>query len=96
MLMYHADAEVERILRRTDDYLFPVDKDLTLIGEIYAGEHIHQRRLAAAVLAEQGEYLSPVDVKPDLVVCNDRAEGLCDVSHFYCGYLVVQRLHAPK
>ena len=96
MLVYHADAEVERVLRRAYHDLLPVDEDLTLVGEVYAGEHVHQRRFAAAVLAQQGKYLAPVYVQPDLVVRHDRAEGFRDVAHFDCGDLVVQRLHAPK
>ena len=92
MLVYHAYAEIERVLRGAYHDLFPVDEYLPLVGEVNAGEHIHQRRLAAAVLAEQREDLSPVNVQPYLVVCHDLAERLCDVAHLHGGYLIVQTL----
>ena len=56
-----------------------------------AGEHVHERGLAAAVFAEQGEDLAAIDVQPDLVVCDDRTEGLRNVAHSHCGMLAFQR-----
>ena len=91
MLVDHADAEIKRVLRRADDDLLVVDEELPLIRKIYAGEHIHERGLAAAVFAEQGEDLAAIDVQPDLVVCDDRTEGLRNVAHSHCGMLAVQR-----
>ena len=91
MLVDHADAEIKRVLRRADDDLLVVDEDLPLIRKIYAGEHVHERGLAAAVFAEQGEDLAAIDVQPDLVVCDDRTEGLRNVAHSHCGMLAVQR-----
>ena len=95
VLVYHADAKIESISGRADDDRLSVNCDLALVGEIDAGEHIHKRGLAAAVFAQQRKDLAPVDVKPDLVVGYHRAKGLCDISHCYCGGLVVQRLHSP-
>ena len=90
MLVDHADAEVEGVLRRADHHVPAVDGDRALVGEVNAGEHIHQRGLAAAVLAEQRQDLAAIDVKPDLVVGHDPAEALGDVAHLDCGDLVVQ------
>ena len=53
MLVDHTDAVFERILGGGDRDGFAVNVDLPLVGEIDAGEHVHQRRLAAAVFAEQ-------------------------------------------
>ncbi len=68
MLMDHANAVVKGVLGGADDNFFPVDLDLALVRKIDAGEHIHKRRLAAAVFAEQREDLSAVDVQPYLIV----------------------------
>ena len=76
VLVDHADAEIERVLRRADHDGLAVDGDLALVGEVDAREHIHQRRLAAAVFTQQRQDLAPVDVQPALVVGLDRAEAL--------------------
>ena len=68
MLMDHADAVVKGVLGGADDNFLSVDLDLALIREIDAGEHIHKRRLAAAVFAEQREDLSAVNIQPYLIV----------------------------
>ena len=68
MLMDHADAVVKGVLGGADDDFLSVDLDLALIREIDAGEHIHKRRLAAAVFAEQREDLSAVNIQPYLIV----------------------------
>ena len=58
--------------------------DLPLVGEIDAGEHVHQRRLAAAVFAEQRQDLALVQLKVDGVVRHHFAEPLRDILHFNC------------
>ena len=55
-----------------------------------AGEHVHERGLAAAVFAEQRQDLAPVDIEPDAVIGDDGAEALGDVAHFDRCNLVVQ------
>ena len=92
VLVYHAYTEVKGVLGRAYYDLAPVDEYLTLVGEIDAGEHVHERGLAAAVLTKQGKYLSLVDVEPHLVVGLDRAEGLGDVAHLHrCNFAVQGR-----
>ena len=68
MLMDHADAVVKGILGGADDDFFSVDLDFAFVRKIDAGEHVHERRLAAAVFAEQREDLSAVNVQPYLIV----------------------------
>ena len=57
-------------------------QDLPFVREVDAGQHIHQRGLAAAVLPQQGEDFAPPDLQGDIVVGNHLAEPLCDVPQF--------------
>ena len=54
MLMNHADFVIESVLGRSDDCLFSVDENLSVIGKINAGNHVHKRRFTASVFAEDG------------------------------------------
>ena len=51
VLVNHADAIAESILGRGDGGRLSVNVDLSLIREVDAGEHIHQRCFSAAVFA---------------------------------------------
>ena len=90
VLVDHADAVAVGIARGADDDLLAVDEDLSLVGEVNAREHVHERGLAAAVFAEQRQDLAPVDIEPDAVIGDDGAEALGDVAHFDRCNLVVQ------
>ena len=79
MLVDHTDAEVQRIARGADGHRLITDIDLALIGEIDAGDHIHQGRFAAAVLAQQGQYLAAAHTQRDILVGHDSAKGLGNV-----------------
>ena len=94
MLMDHTDAVAIGVRRVPDYRFFSVHIDPALVGEIDTGEHVHKGGFAAAVFPQQGQDFSPVNVQPDLVVCHNRSESLCDVTHFYCGGFAVQRLHS--
>ena len=76
MLMDHADVQIERILGGIYYDGLPFDLDMPLVGEIDAGEHVHQRRLAAAVLPEEREYLALIYAHVDMVVDRDGSEML--------------------
>ena len=52
MLVNHADAQSEGVLGRADDHLAALHIDMARVRKVNAGQHIHQRRLAAAVLAQ--------------------------------------------
>ena len=67
-------------------------KTLTLTWYIsaQAGIFIHQW-----LFMPWRQDLAAVDVEPDLVVGDDRAEALGDVAHFDCGSLVVQSKFPP-
>ena len=51
MLMDHADAKINGVLGGTDGDGLPVHEDLALIGEIDAGDHVHQCGFSAAVFS---------------------------------------------
>ena len=88
VLVDHADTQIEGILGRCDGHGLVVDVDLSLIGEVDAGEHIHQRGLAAAVFTQQGQDLTFVQVKVHVFVGDDlAAEPLGDVLHFDRAFL---------
>ena len=55
-----------------------VDEDLALVGLQQPVEHVHQRRLAGAVLAEQRVDLTGLDDEVDVVVGHEAAEALRD------------------
>lgn len=87
VLVDHTDAKVESILGRGDGDGLVVDIDLSLIGEVDAGEHIHQGGLAAAVFAQQRQDLTLVQLKVHIFVCDDlAAEALGDVLHSNCAF----------
>ena len=95
VLMDHADAMAEGILRRTDNHLFVIDEDIAFIGIVNAGKHIHQSCLTAAVFTQQSENLSLIDVQPNLVIGQNSSKGFGDVSHFYRSNFCLQSHHPP-
>ena len=47
------------------------------------GERVHERRLAGAVAADEGDHLAGVQVDGDAVDGVDAAEGDADVAHLH-------------
>jgi hypothetical protein len=58
-----------------DRRLAAVDEDLAAVALVGAREHLHQRRLAGAVVAEHADHLAGVEVDRDVVDGLDAAEG---------------------
>ena len=56
----------------------PPHDDLALVRLVEAVEHVHERRLARAVLAQQRVHLALAQVEVDRVVGGERAEALRD------------------
>ena len=81
VLMDHADAAVKGIFGGGDGDALAVYQNFTLVGEIDAGQHVHEGGFAAAVFAQQRQDLTALDVQRDMVVCHDLAEALGDVFH---------------
>ena len=71
MLVNHSNAVGKRILGGCYRNLSAVREDFTLIRLINAGQHVHERGLATAVLAEEREYFTPFYFKVDAVVGNN-------------------------
>ena len=94
MLVDHADAVGEGVLRGADQGLFSVNKDLSLVREIDAGKHIHEGGLAAAVFAQQGQDLPLVNVQPHPVVGQGGAEALGNIPHLNCRLFLFQVGHS--
>jgi hypothetical protein len=80
VLVHHADPERDGVARRVDRGLPAAHEDLALAGRGQAVEHVHQGRLAGAVLAEQGVDLAPAQVERDVVGGDDAGVALGDVA----------------
>ena len=82
MLVHHADAGIERRLRRARRRAArarrraPATAIVPCVGDVVAEEDVHQRRLAGAVLAEQRQDLAAPQLEVDGVVGDERAEAL--------------------
>src|ERR1700732_1110047 len=92
MLEPHADTERPRRRWRGDlDFRAPPE-DLAGVGLQRAVQHLHERRLAGAVLAEQGMNLALADRDADAVIGDKRAEALDDATCLQdAGWLVASR-----
>src|SRR5205823_254200 len=78
VLMDHADAGRDRVARRGEVDGIAVDDDLAGIGTVDAGEDVHQRRLAGAVLTEERVDLAGPDLEVDPGIRQNAGEGLGD------------------
>ena len=92
--MYHADSEFICIVGRIDGNFLSVDENLSLIGIIDAGEHVHQGRLAASVFAEQCKNLTAVDIKRAVIVRDDGTKCFGDVAHGDRWYSLIHSVFA--
>ena len=62
VLVNHADAQCQGITRGTNLRRLAVDPDNAGIRVINTGDHIHQRCLAGAVFAQQGQNFTPANL----------------------------------
>ncbi len=53
VLMHHADAECDRVVRVVDVNWFAIDQDLAFIRRVEAVDQVHECALASAVFAQQ-------------------------------------------
>ena len=79
MLVHHADTVGERLLRAIDGHGAAVDEDAPAVGPVEPVQDVHERRLAGAILSQQGVDLAGADVDRHAVVGDDVAEPLRDV-----------------
>ncbi len=79
LLADEADAERQRMARPLDpDRAEPVDLDRACVGRHDSEHHLHQGRLAGAVLAQERMDLAAASVRSTPVQHADAAEGLGD------------------
>ena len=78
VLEHHADAEPASRARIGDADGRAVEDDLALVGREDAVDHLDQRRLSGAVLAEQRVDLAGLDAQVDVVVRAHAGKGLAD------------------
>ena len=81
VLVDHADAARDGVAGRTQPDRHAVDLDLTTIWPVEASQDAHQRRLAGAVLSDQGVDFTPGRLEIDTIIRHHRSEALADVAH---------------
>ena len=64
------------------DLLALVD-NLALVVGVDTGKHLHNGRLACAVLTEQNVNFARLCVKTNMIQCQNAWELHCDIVHFY-------------
>ena len=93
VLVHHADAAVDRVSRRAQLRRRAPDRDRARVGMHEPGEHVHQRGLAGAVLAEERVDLPGAKVEVDVVVGQYARELLHDPAELDERR---RRAHAPR
>ncbi len=74
----HADALVDRVGRRGEGDIGPVDADGAVVRLLHAVQDLHQRRLAGTVLTHEGVDGARADGDVDVVVGDHAREPLAD------------------
>jgi hypothetical protein len=72
------DSQFGRVLGAFDPHFLAVEADRPLVGGLDAGDGLHHRRLAGAVVADEADDLAGVHGEVDPVQSLDRAEPLAD------------------
>ena len=78
VLVHHPKPGADRVLRRCPPPLLSVDLDAARLGPDQPEQHVHQGRLAGAVLADNGEDLAGLDLDRHVVDRDLRAEADAD------------------
>ena len=82
LLMDHPDPGGQRIARRAEMHVLSVDAHAPGVGGVDAGDDLHHRALARAVLAGQTMDLTGGEREVDAAKRLDAAERLRDARHF--------------
>src|SRR5712691_444148 len=81
MLVDHPEASRDRIAGRMEAHGYALDEGRPIVGLVQAGEDVHQRALAGAVLPEQRVDLAVAQVEIDMIVRDEAREALDDPVH---------------
>ena len=81
VLVNHSDAVLNGNAGACDVHLLTVHEDLALGRLVQADKDVHERRLASAVLAQQGVDLAFPHGQVHVLVGVERAKALADVFH---------------
>ncbi len=81
VLVHHSDSRGERVRRPGDGHRAAVDLDAARIGAVHPEEHVHERGLAGAVLAQQSQHLSGAKLEIHRRVRQQIPEPLFDAAH---------------
>ncbi len=82
LLMDHGDAVLERVERRGQLDLLALQPEGAGVGRVDAGDDLHQRRLAGAVLAHQRVDVAALQAERHVVERQHAGEGLADALDF--------------
>ena len=82
LLMHHADAGGPRVARRAEMHRSAVDAHLACVAGVHAGDDLHQRAFAGAVLAGEAVDLAGLQREIDAAQRLDAAERLGDAGQF--------------
>ena len=78
VLVDDLDAERRGVLGAVDRDRLALEEELPGVGAVDAGDRLDQRRLAGAVVTDEGGDLARVDLEVDVVQHLDGAEALVD------------------
>ena len=79
ILVDRVDSQRAGVIHRLDHDLLAVEHDAPRLGPVEATQDLEERRLPRAVVAEQAEYLTPLEVQVHVAQRGHRAEPLGDV-----------------
>ena len=80
-LMNHRDAETRRVGRLLDRGGNAIDVNRPRVRAVDAGQHLHQRRFAGPVLADQRDDLAAIDVEVNLGQSHHAGKSFGDCRH---------------
>lgn len=78
VLVNHAQPGAQRRFWRARRQRRAIDFDTSFIGRVMAEEDVHQGGFARPVFAEQGQHLTALKIKVDVVVSHQGAEAFGD------------------
>ena len=82
LLIHAGDACLTGLNRISEDDLLAVDKNVSLLRSVYAGQHLDQGGLTGAILADQTVDLTGSDANGHIFQCNDTRKTFGNIFQF--------------